>query len=317
MYTIKQAASRSGVSVPLLRAWERRYGIVRPERTASGYRLYDDAAIARLRAMHLLVEEGWTPSNAAAHLREAGEPAVRDVLDAHAADEGVAAQDEPDGALAATLVSAARAMDEAALEAVLDDMFARGSFETAAGAHLLPALVRLGEAWERGELSVAAEHAAASAAARRLGSAFQAAGRPLAERELVLVGLPPGARHELGALAFATAARRARLAVRYLGADLPLHDWLAAAEQTSAVAAVIGVVSAADVAPARRVADTLRAARPGILIAFGGHAAPDLRLRDADLELRLPDALVAAVEALRSGMGRARSLRRSRGSSRG
>ena len=46
MYKIKEAAARSGVSVPLLRAWERRYGIVSPTRTASGYRLYDEDALA-------------------------------------------------------------------------------------------------------------------------------------------------------------------------------------------------------------------------------------------------------------------------------
>jgi MerR family transcriptional regulator, light-induced transcriptional regulator len=45
----------------------------------------------------------------------------------------------------------------------------------------------------------------------------------------VLVGLPPGSRHELGALAFATAARRAGLAVLYLGRDLRIDDWVRAA----------------------------------------------------------------------------------------
>jgi DNA-binding transcriptional MerR regulator len=48
MYTIKQAAQRSGVPSASLRAWERRYGVVHPERTESGYRLYDDAAIDTL-----------------------------------------------------------------------------------------------------------------------------------------------------------------------------------------------------------------------------------------------------------------------------
>ena len=43
MYTIKEAAARTGLSVPVLRAWERRYGIVSPTRTAGGYRVYDDA----------------------------------------------------------------------------------------------------------------------------------------------------------------------------------------------------------------------------------------------------------------------------------
>ena len=42
MYTIKQAAARTGVSVPTIRAWERRYGVVGPARTTAGYRLYDD-----------------------------------------------------------------------------------------------------------------------------------------------------------------------------------------------------------------------------------------------------------------------------------
>ena len=66
MYNIKQAAARAGVTVPVLRAWERRYGIVDPARTASGYRQFDDAAVARILAMRRLVGAGWAPSAAAA-----------------------------------------------------------------------------------------------------------------------------------------------------------------------------------------------------------------------------------------------------------
>src|SRR5690349_22977147 len=66
MYNIKQAAERAGVTIPVLRAWERRYGIVRPARTPSGYRRFDDEAIARVRAMRGLVDDGWSPSAAAA-----------------------------------------------------------------------------------------------------------------------------------------------------------------------------------------------------------------------------------------------------------
>ncbi len=80
MYTIKQAAIRSGVPVQLLRAWERRYGVVAPTRTASRYRLYDDAAIARLRAMRQLIDDGWAPSTAAAHIRELDEAAIEGIV---------------------------------------------------------------------------------------------------------------------------------------------------------------------------------------------------------------------------------------------
>ena len=64
MYSIKQASIRSGVSVPLIRAWERRYGVVSPQRTASGYRLYDDDAIGTLVRVRELTESGWTASEA-------------------------------------------------------------------------------------------------------------------------------------------------------------------------------------------------------------------------------------------------------------
>src|SRR5512136_521879 len=71
MYTIKEAAARTGLSVPVIRVWERRYGVVKPTRTPAGYRIYDDAAIARLVAMrHLVTKEGWQPSQAARRVLE-------------------------------------------------------------------------------------------------------------------------------------------------------------------------------------------------------------------------------------------------------
>jgi DNA-binding transcriptional MerR regulator len=78
MYTIKEAAARTGVGAPLIRAWERRYGVVEPTRTASGYRLYDDATLGILIAMRSLVETGWTASEAARAIK-AGEVAIDDV----------------------------------------------------------------------------------------------------------------------------------------------------------------------------------------------------------------------------------------------
>ncbi|MFH1475474.1 MAG: MerR family transcriptional regulator, partial [Chloroflexota bacterium] len=65
MYTIKEAAARSGVGAPLIRAWERRYGVVMPRRAPSGYRLYDAATINVLSTMRSLVDSGWTASEAA------------------------------------------------------------------------------------------------------------------------------------------------------------------------------------------------------------------------------------------------------------
>ena len=110
-----------------------------------------------------------------------------------------------------------------------------------------------------------------------------------------MVGLPPGGRHELGALAFAVAARRAGLPVTYLGADLPVEGWLAAAAGASA--AVIGVVTARDRIAAKQVAERLLESTTSLVVAFGGRAAVA-----APGIIRLPTELTESVAALRSSI---------------
>jgi DNA-binding transcriptional MerR regulator/methylmalonyl-CoA mutase cobalamin-binding subunit len=324
MYNIKQAAARAGVSVPVLRAWERRYGIVHPQRTASGYRQFDDEAVDRVRSMRALIAQGWSPSAAAAAIvagtagtldaerpvdttgraRAAGASGAsgRGISDADAdaprsVMEAPGAQD-----LAERFVAAAADLDPRRIDMVLDDLFARGSFERVASDLLFPALRRLGDAWAAGRVNVAGEHMASAAVLRRLGLALDAASR-LEDRDgPVVVGLPPGGRHELGALAFAVACRRAGMAVTYLGADLPVEDWLAAA--TGAAAAVIGVVTARDRSSAMEVARRLRAANEHLVIAFGGRAVPPAAA--ALGVMRLPDHLPDAVDTLAGAARRER-----------
>jgi DNA-binding transcriptional MerR regulator/methylmalonyl-CoA mutase cobalamin-binding subunit len=290
MYTISEAADRAGVSVDVMRAWERRYGVVTPQRTATGYRLYDIATINRIRAMRQLVEDGWSPSAAAAHVREAPVEEIAEDAPRHQP----AVDDIEADPLVDRFVRAAADLDAAALTGVLDEMAIRSSFEPMIERHLFPALRALGAAWASGDVSVAAEHAATAAVARWLGTAFEAAAADRQGDRPILVGLPPGARHELGALAFATACRRAGLAVQYLGADLPAADWARAARDTDATAAVIGVPTAADSDAARNVARALRRASPGLLVVFGGRGAADLR-RATVLPTAIPDAVSEMV----------------------
>jgi len=296
MYTIGQAAIRAGVSVPLLRAWERRYGIVRPERTASGYRLYDEASIARVRAMRVLVDAGWSPSQAARHIEVEG--GVLPPMAAPGGPESTSSTAEsfprpPDRRQAADFVGSAAAMDETRVESILDDILASGSFERAVDDRLMPALRALGEAWAAGEVSVAAEHAASHAVLRRLSAAFEAAGTGAVGRP-VLVGLPPGSRHELAALAFATAVRRRGVGVVYLGPDVPLQSWVDAVRRTKAQAIVIGAPTTNDLGPAQEVA-RVGLALDGVVVAIGGAAATSVALDDV---LRLPDGIGPAAKVL-------------------
>jgi methanogenic corrinoid protein MtbC1 len=291
MYTIKQAALRSGLPIPTVRAWERRYGVVRPVRTSGGYRLYDDGDIERLSAMRRLVEvDGVRPSQAADEIRAAG-----------ALADGVGAEGSPPPAIeaeasnerVAAFLDAARAMDVAAMERVLDESFAAERFEAATASVVYPALRGIGEAWAAGAIDVAIEHAASETIRRRLARFYDATG-DLGPPFEVIVGLAPGCHHEIGALGFAVAARRHGLSLLYLGANVPVASWLRTIEITGAAVVVIGAVLDADAPAAAEVVDALSESIARSTIIVGGAAAPEVATRTGALVL--PAALTAAVE---------------------
>ena len=274
MYRITQAAIRSGVSVPLIRAWERRYGVVRPQRTASAYRMYDDAAIDTLVRMRELTEAGWSASEASRAILagEAG-PAPASTL------EPVAGDQRRRDAQISRFVEAAIATDIARTGAVLDEIFAQGSYESIVDDVLMPALVALGRTWREGRLDIAAEHAATAAMQRRLSALYEAAAAPGDSQ--VVVGLPPGARHDLGALAFAVAVRRLGVGVLYLGADVPVSSWVRVMRPQQRRLAVIGVVIEEDKPAALEVVNSLPAEYPDLAVALGGHGSDWAAAADA------------------------------------
>ncbi|MEP7089624.1 MAG: MerR family transcriptional regulator [Nocardioidaceae bacterium] len=272
MYTIKEAARITGVPETSLRAWERRYSVVEPRRTEAGYRIYDDSDLAAVAAMRDLVADGWSPAEAARAVREgrAGpeSPESPESPGTTPADSPPPVTLAADPAVALFVAAAAR-LDTDALEESLDLAFSAGTFEHVLDSWLFPALRALGEAWARGEVDVAGEHAASHAVHRRLSMAFAAAGRQ-SRGPTVVVGLAPGSRHELGALAFATAIRRRGLDVLYLGADVPEASWDAAVSTRGARAAVLAVVTASDRPAAASTLQRLVVSHPGLLVAAGG-----------------------------------------------
>jgi len=272
LFTINQAARLTGIREATLRTWERRYGVVAPRRTPSGYRLYSDEAIAVLTTMRRLVDAGWSSAEAARAIREGDVPVSRPVPAPGPAPAGDRA--DATAYMELFLTSAAR-MDTAGIEESLDGGFSLGSFEHVVDAWLCPSLVALGEGWARGEIDVAGEHTAAHAVVRRLSAAFEAAGSRL-RGPTVVVGLPAGSLHQLGALAFATAIRRRGLDVLYLGPSVPAASWEAAVASRSARAAVLGVVTAADRPSATVTAQHLLKNATGLLVACGGAFATHL-----------------------------------------
>jgi methylmalonyl-CoA mutase cobalamin-binding subunit len=262
VYTIKRAAERVGVSESTLRAWERRYGVGATQRTGSGYRLYDERDMQALSLMRALIEDGWSAQAAAGEMRSRIAQAGRRIVPAETGEDG----DDT-----AALIRVAAALDAPALGNLLDRKFGAASFEAVADSWLFPALQELGEAWETRRVTVAGEHLVAHAVTRRLAAAYDAAGDNVFGPR-VLIGLPPGARHELGLLAFAVAARRAGLSTTYLGADVPTAEWVTAATTGGIACAVLAAPTEADETAVRETAEALRASAPDLLVAVGGSA---------------------------------------------
>ena len=265
MYTIKHAAQRVGITTATLRAWERRYGVIAPDRSESGYRLYGEHDVAVLRSMKQLVDQGWAVGLAAAEAIRLDRAQPTHDTTTEARDSG----SRPSPGLARSLTVAAAALDTGDLAAVLDEVFALGSFETVMTDHVFPALEKLGDAWADGRVSVAGEHLASNAVMRRLAVTYEAAAAHGHGRRVVL-GLAPGTRHEIGLLAFAVAARRRGMDTDYLGADLPVDDWLGVADDSALAAVVLTIPTTADIPATAAVIAALHDHRPDLVIAVGG-----------------------------------------------
>lgn len=78
--SIGELARRAGVSESTLRAWERRYGFLEPERTSGGHRRYRLEDIDRVQQLVGLVEDGLAVGTAAEHVRDGDAPAVAEAM---------------------------------------------------------------------------------------------------------------------------------------------------------------------------------------------------------------------------------------------
>ena len=275
MYTIKRAAALTGVPETSLRSWERRYGVFTPARSEGGYRLYDSEALAVISTMRRLVDDGWSPAAAAEAVRRG---TVRPMPEAEPDDADrspVAPRAPAEDMLTERFVSAAVRVDIGGIDACLDEGFGLGSFEHVVDSWLFPALAALGEAWARGEIDIAGEHAASHAVHRRLSAAFDAAGSR-ARGPGVVVGLPPGSQHELGALAFATAIRRRGMNVLYLGSNVPASSWVTAVTSHAAQAVALAVVTHEDRPAAIEVAELMITHHLAPTVCTGGAAGAGL-----------------------------------------
>jgi DNA-binding transcriptional MerR regulator len=238
---IGEFARRVGVTPELLRAWERRYGLLQPIRTEGGFRLYTDDDAERVERMKHALDEGLS----------AAEAARRALVLVRSTERA------PDGARE-RLLAAAHSYDEATMHAVLDEALAGFSLETVLRELLLPVLREIGAEWERGELEVGQEHFATNVVRERLLALARLWGR--GGGPLAILACAPGERHDIGLIAFGLVLRSHGWRILFLGADTPVATLRRAVETTEprlvVVASMDGELLEAQATELRRLART-------------------------------------------------------------
>src|SRR6478735_6854149 len=212
---IGELSRRLGVSDHVLRAWESRYGLLQPVRSAGGFRLYSEADALRVRRMQAHLADGLSAAEAARAVlgqdsRADGRAAVTDRVPT--------TESEPFGALRQAL----DAFDEPAAQAVLDRLLSDLSLTAVLRDVVLPYLTELGERWERGTASVAQEHFATNVIRGRLAGLARGWGNGHGPR--AVLACPPGELHDLALMVFGIVLHRSGWRIDYLGMDTPLAE---------------------------------------------------------------------------------------------
>lgn len=284
-YSLGAVVRLTGLSDHVLRAWERRYEAVRPQRTAGGTRRYRASDVERLKLLAAAVEAGH-PIGDIARLPDT--ELRRRVREAEA---------EPRPPLRAILDAIER-LDADAVERLLGLQLASLGARRFVSGVVLPLLTRVGEQWQKGSLSVASEHLASSAVRNLLGGALRRVGTALQVPPILFTTLS-GDRHELGALACAVVAVELGANAIYLGPDLPTGEIVSAARSTGARVVAIGVSRYAPVRLREGAVRELRAELPsGVALWVGGAGSGELRLPEGAERVADFDELESRVSLL-------------------
>jgi len=285
-HRIGEVASRTGLSEHVIRAWERRYRVLSPERTAGRYRLYTDDDVRLLRRLRKLTEQGVPISEA-----------VRLATETRAATpppEEPTAANSSDGDRVRSwqhaILAAAEHLDQRGVESVLDQALAA----------LPPLLVydrlmvgverEVGDRWHAGRLGIAEEHLVSQAIRERLVRLAHAAPAAGARRHALCACFPDD-EHEIGLLGAALRFRESGFRVTYLGARTPPADLVRAARALRPDVVALSCVCDPGATVVRRVLrEVAEGLARGTRLVVGGRGAENHPRAASGLAILVSDA---------------------------
>lgn len=259
-FPIRAVAKMTGVSIDTLRAWERRYGAVTPQRDDRG-RVYTDADVRRVKLLHDAVERGHAIGRIA-HLSD------EELTQVAGGASTIAPASMPSSGSASIeirpIVESLGRFDAAFVETELSRAAALLRAPELLKTVLVPLMTEIGQRYYDGESGIAHEHMLSACVRNVLGSLLRVHAKGGFTRTLLFATLP-GEPHEFGTLGAAVLAASGGLGTLYLGPDIPADDILTVTQTIRVDAVVIGLTLGA------------RKTR-GEIAKLAGHLTPDVEL---------------------------------------
>ncbi len=316
-YNLKAVLQETNIAADTLRAWERRYGLPMPQRTAGGHRLYSQHDIETIKWLLARQAEGLSISRAVDSWKEqtasGADPLAGVTPSTSFAIQTTPATYSPNtnlDTLRTQWVTACLKFNEAAAEQALNQAFSMFPVESVCTEVLQKGMAEVGNLWYGNSASVQQEHFASGLAMRRLDSLLSASPAP-SRNQTVLVGCPPNEWHTFTPLLLSLILRRRGLNVIYLGANIPADRFEETVKSVRADLVILIAQTLTSAATLQLIALTLSGLR--VAVAFGGRIF-NLRPNIADhiAGHYLGDTIISSldeVETLLKGKVKARQIK--------
>jgi len=269
LYPIRAAARLARLSIDTLRAWEKRYGVVKPARR-NGIRMYRESDIARLSLLRAALEQGHTIGQAARLSPKALERAVRPQV-------GTSRQVAARETLLEPILDAVERFDAAGADRELGRLAALMSPRELVYEVALPLMRITGEHWHEQRFRIAQEHMMSQLLASLLGGMMRLYSSRQAGVRILMAALS-GDYHQFGLQAAALLAAGVGSEVVHLGANLPAAEVIHAARKSHAGIVLLSITGPHDLLLVRAEVRSIRAALPTGVEVWVGLNPPTIEL---------------------------------------
>ena len=214
-YTIKDLEILSGILAHTLRIWEKRYGIIKPSRTDTNRRRYDDSDLKKIINVSILNRNGLKISKSASLTDEEIKKGVEDI------SRDISKWETQIDALVVAMLE----LDEKTFNDLLSRLIISTGFENTFTNIVFPFLKKTGVLWQTGSVNPAQEHFISNIIRQKIISSIDGQSLPeVAGGKKVLMYLPEKELHEIGLLFYSYLAKQNGHEVLYLGQLTPFES---------------------------------------------------------------------------------------------